>query len=149
MLHEKKLTKSSRYLFFDLGVRRVLSEEAPKFVSSRKGELFEHFIGNEIIKWIRTSALGAKLYYWRDSDGPEVDWLIEFKGHVLPIEVKLAQKIDKAVEKHLRVFCSEYKNADESWIAYNGDLKYQIEKGSKVVPHTLLFKELEKWKNKK
>ncbi|MFN8943855.1 MAG: DUF4143 domain-containing protein, partial [Pseudobdellovibrionaceae bacterium] len=67
----KKLTKSSRYLFYDLGVRRIASKEGSTFLPDRKGKLFEQLVGMEILKWIRSHSLPAQLYFWRDLDGPE------------------------------------------------------------------------------
>ncbi len=141
----KKLTKSSRYLFFDLGVRRILAEESKKIIPSRKGQLFEHFVGNEIIKWIRSHSLSAKLYFWRDSDGPEVDWLIEYESRLLPIEVKLTAKPQVSDAKHLKVFMSEYKNADSAMIVSTSDINFQIDKKIKVVGYLNLINELNKW----
>lgn len=141
----KKLTKSSRYLFFDLGVRRILAEESKKLIPSRKGQLFEHFIGNEIIKWIRSHAISAKLYFWRDSDGPEVDWLIEYDGRLLPIEVKLSTKPQMTDAKHLKVFMSEYKNAETALIVSTSDVNYQLDKKIRVVSYFDLNKELNRW----
>jgi uncharacterized protein len=141
----KKLTKSSRFLFFDLGVRRILSDEGKKFLPSRKGVLFEHYIGNEIIKWIRSSAPAARLYYWRDPDGPEIDYLLEHEGKLLPIEVKMADDPAPKVTKHLKVFMSEYSRAHSAMVVCTADLSYQIEKNIRVVNYKKLNVELQKW----
>ena len=44
----KKLAKSSKYLFFDLGVRRLAAKEGVQLGRNRLGELFEHYIGIEL-----------------------------------------------------------------------------------------------------
>ncbi len=142
----KKLTKSSRYLFFDLGVRRVLADESIKFKGDRKGELFEHFIGNEIQKWIHLNARGAKLYFWRDPDGPEVDWLVEWKGEVMPIEVKLHSHPELNAAKHLKVFLGEYKEAKRAVIVSTSDIRYKLNAQIQVIPYQELFAELDRWK---
>lgn len=141
----KKLTKSSRYLFFDLGVRRVLAGESKKFYNERKGELFEHLIGNEIIKWIRSSKKRCKLYFWRDPDGPEIDWLIEYDGHLLPIEVKLNSNPTAKTLKHLKVFMSEYKAAKSAWVICAGDVSYPLEKNIQVVSYLKMHDQLDSW----
>lgn len=145
----KKLTKSSRYLFFDLGVRRILSEESKRVLPDRKGVLFEHFIGNELIKWIRVSSIPARLYYWRDSDGPEVDWLLEYDGHLLPIEVKLTNKPSLKDAKHLRVFISEYSKAKDGLIICNSDISQQLDTNIRAIHFKQLTQELNKWISKK
>ncbi len=142
----KKLTKSSRYLFFDLGVRRVLSGESRKFFSDRKGELFEHFIGNELLKWIHISSKGSKLYFWRDSDGPEIDWLIESDGQLLPIEVKIKSAPDSKSIRHLKTFMSEYSSAQSALVISTTDIKYKLDKTIAVIPYQKIHEELDNWK---
>jgi predicted AAA+ superfamily ATPase len=129
----KKLTKASRYLFYDLGVRRVAAKEGSTFLPDRTGKLFEQFVGMELLKWIRSNALPAHLYFWRDPDGPEVDWLIELDGQLLPCEVKLSKKIGQSDARHLRTFMSEYNHAHHALIINNSDLIHDIEKGIEVV----------------
>ena len=129
----KKLTKSSRYLFYDLGVRRVSAREGKVVSADRKGKLFEHLVGNEILKWIRSRALPAHLYFWRDPDGPEVDWLIEFDGQLLPIEVKLSNRVIEKDTRHLRVFLSEYKEASMGLVVNNSDLWFDFDARIQVV----------------
>lgn len=57
----KKLTRSSRYLFFDLGVRRFASQEGSRLGINRLVELFDHFCGLEVrvVHWLCT----CKSYY--------------------------------------------------------------------------------------
>lgn len=129
----KKLTKSSRYLFYDLGVRRIAAKEGSQILPDRKGKLFKQFVGSEIIKWIRNHALPAHLYFWRDPDGPEVDWIIEYDGKLYPIEVKLSSKIGKSDVKHLKTFMNEYKHVQQGIVINNSDLNYDLEKNIQVM----------------
>ncbi|OQW51024.1 MAG: hypothetical protein A4S09_10855 [Proteobacteria bacterium SG_bin7] len=138
----KKLTKSSRYLFFDLGVRRILAEEPEKFSQDRKGELFEHFVGNEILKWINISKKPAKLYFWRDPDGPEVDWIIEYKGQLLPIEVKLKAQPDNKSIRHLKTFMTEYRTARQALVVSTTDVKFKVDSNITVISYQDLHSQL-------
>jgi predicted AAA+ superfamily ATPase len=52
------------------------------------GELFEQFVGLEIIRLARRRGRGWRLRFWRDPDGPEVDWVVEGSDRLLPVEVK-------------------------------------------------------------
>jgi predicted AAA+ superfamily ATPase len=105
----KKLTKASRYLLFDLGVRRLAAREGKRLHPSRLGDLFEQFVGLELIRFSRVHAPGARLRFWRDPDGPEVDWILEHEGAYLPIEVKLTDRPTERDTRHLIVFMAEYK----------------------------------------
>lgn len=141
----KKLTKSSRYLFFDMGVRRILAEEPKKASQDRKGHLFEHLIGNEIMRWTRTSGRGAKLYFWRDPDGPEIDWLVDYEGQLLPIEVKLGSEPGKKSVRHIRTFFDEYPSAKSGVVVSTSDIKYSLDKRIRVIPYQDLHSILDLW----
>lgn len=105
----KKLTRASRYLLFDLGVRRLAAGEGRRLHPSRLGDLFEQFVGFELIRLCRSHAPGARLRFWRDPDGPEVDWILEHEGAYLPIEVKLTNRPTERDARHVTVFLKEYK----------------------------------------
>lgn len=105
----KKLTKASRYLLFDLGVRRLAAGEGRRLHPSRMGELFEQFVGLELIRLCRLHARQARVRFWRDPDGPEVDWVVEHEGKYLPVEVKLTDRPSERDARHILVFMKEYK----------------------------------------
>ena len=141
----KKLTKSSRYLFFDLGVRRILAEESKTLTQGQRGHLFEHLIGNEILKWTRISGHGARLFFWRDPDGPEIDWLVEYNGHLLPIEVKIKSQPDSKSIRHLKTFMNEYKGALSALIVCTTDIPFKLDKKIHVIPFHRLHTVLNQW----
>jgi predicted AAA+ superfamily ATPase len=105
----KKLTKASRYLLFDMGVRRLAAGEGRRLHPSRLGDLFEQFVGLELIRLCRSHAPAARVRFWRDPDGPEVDWVLEHEGAYLPIEVKMTDRPLPRDARHVMVFLEEYK----------------------------------------
>ncbi len=104
----RRLSKAPKYLLFDLGVRRIAAGEGLALPESYYGELFEQFIGVEILKIIRAFAPQARLYYWKDHNGPEVDYVIEYNRQYLPIEVKYTQSPSFNDARHLATFSEEY-----------------------------------------
>lgn len=104
----RRLTKAPKYLFFDLGIRRIAAHEGTQLPQKILGELFEQFIGLEILKLIRLYAPLAKLNYWRDHSGPEVDYLIVINRQYIPIEVKWSDNPNSDDCKHLEKFMAEY-----------------------------------------
>ena len=88
----RRLAKSPKYLFFDLGIRRIAASEGLRLPQKYFGDLFEQFIGIEILKLIKIFAPQAKCRYWRDHSGPEVDYIIEYNRQYLAIEVKWTSK---------------------------------------------------------
>jgi predicted AAA+ superfamily ATPase len=114
----KKLTKSSRYLFFDMGVRRLAAKEGIRLGKSRLGELFEHYIGLELYRLLQFYQEHGRpqLSFWRDPSGPEVDWLIKFQNQLIPVEVKFKENIQLSDCKHLLTFLKEYPQAKHAYV---------------------------------
>lgn len=112
----KKLIKSPKYLFFDLGVRRLAAQEQTGFSQKYFGLLFEQFIGLELKKWCRLHNSKVSLFFWRDSNGPEVDWLLKWDDHLLPIEVKWTTNPSVRDAKHLSLFKSNHPQVKHSLV---------------------------------
>ncbi len=112
----KKLTKSEKYLFFDLGVRRLAAHEGTRPPRDAMGTLFEQFIGLELLRNVHIKGQGIKIRFWRDPDGPEVDWVVDAEGVYTPLEVKLTGNPSSSDIRHLEVFLSEYKSAKEGFL---------------------------------
>lgn len=105
----KKLTKSNRYLFFDLGVRRIAAKEGIQLGRNRMPQLFEQFIGIELIRLCRLKKFPYQLRFWRDPNGPEVDWVLEGNHRYIPIEIKWKDAPSDRDAKHLNLFLNEYR----------------------------------------
>jgi predicted AAA+ superfamily ATPase len=112
----KKLTKSEKYLFFDAGVRRLAAHEGTKLSRDTMGRIFEQFIGLELLRNAHIRGKGARIRFWRDPDGPEVDWVIDEEGVYTPLEVKLTENPSQSDIRHLEVFLSEYKSARTGYL---------------------------------
>lgn len=111
----RRLIKSPKYLFFDLGVRRACTYEGPQLSEKYLAHLFEQYIGIEIIHQIREMP-NNQLRYWRDSNGVEIDYVLEHSGKYTPIEVKWTKAPTIKDARHLQKFLSEYDNADNGYI---------------------------------
>jgi len=107
-LSETLQALSPKYLFFDMGIRRIAAGEGLRLPDKYYGDLFEQFIGIELMKLIRFFSPQAKLKYWRDHAGPEVDYVIEYNRCCIPIEVKWTITPSKGDAKHLLKFMNEY-----------------------------------------
>ena len=83
-----------------LDYRPVLQPE--EMGSGFKGALTENYVQNQLI------SKGYTPYFWRSGNQAEVDFLIESKGSIIPIEVKSATNT-KA--KSYRLFCRQYRIA--------------------------------------
>ena len=99
--HRKKLIKSEKYLFYDLGVRRAAAKDPKDLPLHKLGSIFEQWVGIEILRFIRNHDLQASLRFWSDPNGPEVDWIIQFEQKYFPIEVKWTQRPEIRDGRHL------------------------------------------------
>lgn len=130
----KKLTKTQRFLIFDLGVRRAAAGEPPTPSRHALGDLFEHWVGLELIRYARLKPGPTKIRFWRDPDGPEVDWVLERDQRFLPIEVKYSKAPGKNDAKHLEVFLNEYPNSSQGYIVCRTERAFQISERVTAVP---------------
>ncbi len=121
----RRLIKSPKYLIFDLGVRRIAANEGRRLPKNQLGHLFEQFIGLELIRLSHLSE-GIKIRYWRDSSGPEVDFVIEESKQYIPVEVKWSDKPNKHDAKHLELFMNEYPQARQGYIICQTPMPYDI-----------------------
>lgn len=104
----RKLTKSAKYLFFDLGIRRLAAEEGVQLPQKILGQLFEQFIILEFIRRARMLVNKFKVFFWRDHSGPEVDLVLEKDNEYIPIEIKWTTSPLFADCRHLKIFQQEY-----------------------------------------
>tara|TARA_R110000868_G_scaffold158036_3_gene385769 strand:+ start:12127 stop:13344 length:1218 start_codon:yes stop_codon:yes gene_type:complete len=112
-----RLVKAPKYLFFDLGVKNAAAKEYVKHSSSEhKGQLLEQFVGIELLRIIREKSWMATLYYWRDNDGPEVDWVVKLDKKLIPVEVKWKDMPRDKDMRHLKTFLNEYDEADIGYV---------------------------------
>lgn len=104
-----KLSKSPKYLFFDLGLRRVAAKEGLQLPEKQMGHLFEQFVGLELIRYASRQSHPISIKYWRDLNGPEVDWVVKIENRFMPIEVKYTDKPSLSDARHLKLFLKEYQ----------------------------------------
>lgn len=112
----KKLTKSDKFLFFDLGVRRVAAREGTKLSRDTMGKIFEQFVGLELLRRVHAVNPAIRIRFWRDPDGPEVDWIIDSNGTYTPVEVKWTENPATSDIRYLETFLSEYSSAKTGYL---------------------------------
>lgn len=138
----RRLTKGARYIFFDLGLRRVGAKEGIFPSKTEQGRLLEQFVGIELSTLLENNARRARLLFWRDHNGPEVDFIIEKEGKYIPIEVKLTKRPSDKDIKNLKLFRLEYP-VEKCYLVANIDFSYEIEEGIEVIPWNQMDKVIE------
>jgi predicted AAA+ superfamily ATPase len=106
----KRVLSSSRFYFFDTGVRNALARLplTPELLQVEKGRLFEHAVILELLRRIRLLKTNHNLYYWRTSSGAEVDCVLETHNELIPIEIKSAAHVSQRDLTGLRSFLADY-----------------------------------------
>ncbi|MFH1107440.1 MAG: ATP-binding protein [Candidatus Micrarchaeota archaeon] len=89
-----ELRKNPKVFFFDAGLRNHLLE---RFDNISFDGLYENFVCNSL-------AQEGAVKYWRTTAKTEVDFVLERAGGLVPVEVKTAAKVTRA----LASFASEY-----------------------------------------
>jgi predicted AAA+ superfamily ATPase len=130
----KKLTKSPRYLFFDLGVRRAAADEGRRLPPRVLGALFEQFVGLELLRATRENSAPLKLRFWRDPDGPEVDWIVVGDDRWVPVEVKWSDAPVERDARHLQTFLNEYPQAREGVVVCRTPRRFKLAPKITAVP---------------
>jgi len=98
-----ELVKAPKIFFLDNGFRNIILKNFQPIRNRQdKGVLYENFAASEIIK------KELDLKYWRTKSKAEVDFIIEKKGKIIPIEVKSGLQKPRFTKSFLS-FLNNYK----------------------------------------
>jgi len=134
----KRHIKSPKLYFTDTGLAcRLL--RISSFQELQKhyliGGLFENFIVMEIQKYIANHANSSQLYFFRDSNGNEVDLLIDSGINQIPVEIKAAGTFSSDFLKGIQywrklVNASGVDGDQHGYVIYSGKQDYRSEEYS-------------------
>jgi predicted AAA+ superfamily ATPase len=105
----KRIIKTPKLYFLDTGLLCLLlnirtSEEL--YHHSARGALFEAFVFAELYKNFVHRGESPPLYFWRDVSGHEIDLLLDWGDHLLPIDVTASQTLAGEAFRALRFWKS-------------------------------------------
>lgn len=112
----KKLIKSPKFLIYDLGIRRIAAGEGRDIPDRYMGDLFEQWVGLELLRQMRTSPQKSSLLFWRNQAGAEVDWIVEKENQYIPVEVKWTENPNSSDARHIHTFIEEYRNSSKGYV---------------------------------
>ena len=87
----KRIVKTPKVYFLDTGLCSYLTGwDSPKSLEAgaMSGAILETYVFSEILKSYWHNAKEAPIYYYRDKDMKEIDFLIEMNSVLYPIEIK-------------------------------------------------------------
>lgn len=127
----KRIIKSPKLYFFDTGVAssllRIPDEKALRNYPLY-GALFENFIISEIAKQFYHSGKQPLMYYYKESNGKEIDCIIETSyDHIIALEIKGGETFSKDYLKNLLKFVDEKQSIEvQKYLVYPEAKKSQV-----------------------
>ena len=119
----KRVVKSPKYFFTDVGLLAyLLGLETPSQVlrDPLLGSIFENLVVIEVLKQRYNSGYDANLYFFRDSNGSEIDLLCKTSNGLVGIEIKAASTWHGKFAKQLVRFAANSHPLNQSLVVYNG-----------------------------
>ncbi|MEW6186693.1 MAG: ATP-binding protein [Thermodesulfobacteriota bacterium] len=111
---KKRLVRVSKLYFYDTGlVSWLLGIKTPEQMENHplRGGIFETFVISELMKSYCNRGKAPGFYFWRDSNGLEVDLLIKEKDRIQPLEIRPGKTVNR-----------QFFTALEKWTDLAGDL---------------------------
>lgn len=102
----KRIIKSPKLYFYDTGLAcsllRINSRDVLK-THYLYGALFENLVISEIIKQFHHTGIRPQVYYWRESNGTEIDCIIEKNDReIIAVEIKAGKTFNKDYLKNFK-----------------------------------------------
>jgi len=139
---KRRLIVHPKFYFFDVGVYRTLRPmgplDAPEEVD---GIALETLFLEELIALNGALNLGYKIFYWRTSNGKEVDFVLYGPKGLLSFEIKRTSRITSAMLGGLKSFLADYPMA-KAYFVYGGNRRMYEDK-IELVPALEILKNLE------
>ena len=129
----KRIVKMRKLYFLDTGLLchlfGIRSEEQLK-THFAYGAIFENTVLAELYKKRLNANHRPEFYFWRDSNGNEVDLLMAENGKLLPVEIKAAQTPRGSLFKGLAYWKKlAGEKGGEATLIYAGEMKMQRDEG--------------------
>jgi len=100
------IKKQPKAYFNDVGLRNFLASTFDlNQAEKEKGLIAENFVFNQLSKFNQNQLNGlAQLRFWRSPDGNEIDFIFEYGGKLLPIEVKYQRTKQIKISRGFQIF---------------------------------------------
>jgi len=132
----KRVIKSPKVYFTDPGLVAYLAgietgEQAAR--DPLRGALYENLVILEVLKARLNAGLSPSLFFYRDTNGNEVDLIIKAGKGLVPVEIKSAATFTEEFLKGLiRFRGAAGARATAGYVAYNGKERFKV-KGAGIL----------------
>jgi len=143
----KRIIKSPKVYFLDTGLLCYLSGISSNkqiFKGPFSGQMLETAMVGEVAKNFYNQGKVPRIYWWRTSHGDEVDFVIENKGRIIPVEVKLSANINSDMAKGLISFCNLFREKiNKAFLVSLSKEKLTIQKKIIAIPFAEFVEQLQ------
>jgi predicted AAA+ superfamily ATPase len=134
----KRLVKSPKIYFYDVGLACwLLGIKTVEQLQHHplRGALFENLVVLEVLKSLRNQGLRDPLYFFRDSNGLEIDLLLDHADGLQLVEIKSSQTVSAPLFKSLRTVSTLLGDRVKSQHLIYGGAERQDRTGTQVLPY--------------
>ena len=133
----KRLIKRPKVYFMDTGLLAFLMDlYDPQAVKRNNsiGKLMETYVFNALMTHIEMLTPKGTIHYWREVSGREVDFVVEWRGQILPIEVKASKSVSFKDFDNITRLMEKSDNVACGVVIYGGDEIVQFGKSFIALP---------------
>jgi uncharacterized protein len=128
----KRLVKSPKVYFKDSGLLCYLNNILNEHLLENSfvlGHIWESYVLQQLELKLFKEKLGSKIWFWRTSTGEEIDFVLDYGGRFILIEVKYAELIKSDDIKNIDIFKKQYgkESVIASYIISNTSNSYELD----------------------
>ena len=137
-IKSKSITKTPKGYFIDPGLAAHLAgyRDSSAMDEKFKGNLFESLILLNLL--CLAEIYGMNVYFWRTKEGKEVDFILEYGRVILPLEVKMSNKVQYADLQNLLYFLRMNPQAVGGIVIYTGSDIQKLASNIFAIPWVML-----------
>lgn len=144
----KRVIKSPKIFFYDVGLVCFLLEiETTQHLKTHplRGNIFENMQVIEALKWRSNQGKPSQFYFYRDTNGNEIDLIFSQAGKIYPIEIKAAETFQSEFLKGIQAV-SKATKLEHPLVVFGGTQRQERSEFT-IVPWYGLEQELYKVTN--
>ena len=133
---KKRLVKSPKLYFYDTGIAcNLLNIKTKEELETHyiRGNMFENFVINELIKNKHNNAEQLNFNFWRDNYGKEIDLTINIADELVLLEIKSSATYKQEYFKNI-IYLNKISETDNTnnYLVYSGNDSYKVKDGNLV-----------------
>lgn len=136
---KRRLIKTEKFYFFDVGVANFLARRRPSIGSADFGKSFEHYVLMEILNYRRYRAPDLDVSYWRTSTGQEVDFILG--DMMVAVECKASARVHDGDLRGLRALADERRVRRRLLVSLERSTR-RLDDGIEIVPWRTFLEQL-------